>query len=167
MVASTKSFDAGGFRYVLTHAPGRITLQVAARLGNASAALFDGLAHGKGGQRLANAAVYLMSSPDLGPTLMYVVDSLSKFTQVQNLEAGTTATLADCYDAHFAGRLKDQAKWIEEAIDFECGDFLGELVEKFLAALAGPKADSSVSTSPKGAGTTGGSGGSSSPQISG
>jgi hypothetical protein len=149
----------GGYRYVLTHAKARETLQVCARLGNASAQLFAGLATGRGGSRITNAIVYLMSSPDLGPTLEYVTNAFSPYTQVQDLTTGNSVTLRDCLDVHFAGRMSDLGKWIEAAVEFECGDFLGEQVERFAVALGiHLKADKSESPSPKPAETNGSSG---------
>jgi len=151
--------EMGGYRYVLTHAKARETLQVCARLGNASAALFAGMGQGRGGARIANAVVYLLSSPDLGPTLDYIVQTFAPYTQVQSLESGTSVTLSACVDQHFAGRMGDFGKWIEAAVEFECGDFLGELVERFLGSLAeNLKVDSSGSQSPKLAETSGTSG---------
>lgn len=151
----THSFDLGGYRYVLTHAPARKTLQVCARLGNAGAALFDGMAHGRGGERLTNAVAYLLSSPALGPTIDYIVETLSPYTQVLSLAENKSATLSECFDLHFAGRMGDCSKWIEAAVEFECGDFLGDLLGRFLGALAARKGDSSESTSPKPAETSG------------
>ncbi len=140
--------ECGGYRYVLTHAKARETLQVCARLGNAGAALFQGLAVGHGSERLANAVAYLLASPDLGPTLDFVVVTFAKYTQVQNIVGGESQTLGDCVDQHFAGRMKDFAKWIEAAIEFECGDFLGEWAEKFLASLMPAKGKSDTPSPP-------------------
>lgn len=155
----THSFDAGGYRYVLTHAPARRSLQVCARLGNAGAALFAGMAQGRGAERLANAVAYLMQSPDLGPTLDFIVEEFSPYTQVLSLSDNKSATLKDCVDQHFAGRMDDFAKWIEAAVEFECGDFLGKLAERFLGALAAQRAaGSSGSPSPTAAETSGSSG---------
>lgn len=146
--------EAGGYTYVLRHADALDTLQVCARLGNASAALFDGLAHGKGAARLANAAVFLLSSPALGPTLDFVVRTFAPHTTVRG-PSGVDAKLSDCIGAHFAGRMSDFAKWIEAAVEFECGDFLGEMAEKFAVSLAEAVKEASASPSPKPAGTTG------------
>jgi len=133
---ASNTLEVGGYRYVLNHAPARVSLQVCARLGNAGAALFAGMAQGRGSERLANAVAYLLQSPDLGPTLDFVVNAFSKYTQVQNIDSGASVTLADCIDVHFAGRMGDFAKWIEAAVEFETGDFLGSLAERVLSALA-------------------------------
>ncbi len=155
MPAAPLHLDLGGYRYVLTHAKARETLQVCARLGNASAALFEGLAHGRGSQRLANAVVYLMSSPALGPTLEYVVNTFAPYTQVVVLETGKSMSLAEVLDLHFAGRMGDFAKWIEAAIEYECGDFLGEQIARFLDGLAEAVKPSSDSPPPNPAATSG------------
>jgi hypothetical protein len=159
MVAQNHTFEAGGYRYVLTHAKARETLQVCARLGNAGAALFSGMSHGQGGARLANAITFLLSSPDLGPTLDFVVSTFAPYTQIVDQATGNTASLKDCVDAHFAGRMTDFGKWIEEAVEFECGDFLGEMVERFVAALAAQIKGSSASLGQKAVETSASSGG--------
>lgn len=148
----------GGYRYVMTHAKARETLQVCARLGNAGAALFSGMGHGRGAERLSNAIAFLLSSPDLGPTLDFIVNTFSPYTQVLTIETGTTATLSGCIDQHFAGRMGDFGKWIEAVVEFECGDFLGEMVERFLASLAGKAKEQFGSPSPNSAATSGSSG---------
>lgn len=150
--------ECGGYRYVMTHARARETLQVCARLGNAGAALFSGMGHGRGSSRLTNAIAFLLSSPDLGPTLDFIVNTFAPYTQVQSLEMGTTVTLKDCIDAHFAGRMSDFGKWIEAVVEFECGDFLGEMVERFLASLVDKAKGASGLTSPSSVATSGSSG---------
>ena len=144
----TREITLGGYRYVLTHAKARETLQVCARLGNAGAAIFQGLAQGRGGERLANAVAYLLQSPDLGPTLDFVVNTFAPYTQVQDMASGNSVSLKDCIDVHFAGRMVDFAQWIETATDFECGDFLGDLAKRLTARLAAKPPASSDSASP-------------------
>lgn len=147
----TKDLVLGQYRYTLTHAPSRKTLQVCAKLGNAGASLFAGMAEGRGGARVTNAIAYLLQAPDLGATLDYIVNAFAPHTQVSSVVAEGAAqsfSLADCIDQHFAGRMSDFAKWIEAVVDFECGDFLGELVEKFVASLAAMVRSDSPSPQP-------------------
>ena len=136
-----------GYKYAMRHADALDTLQVAARLGNASAALFEGLAHGKGAGRMAGAAMYLLSSPQLGPTLDFVVRTFAPCTQIITPD-GRTADLGKCVGEHFAGHLSDFSKWIEAVVEWECGDFLGEMAGRFLAALEEAMKEASPSPSP-------------------
>lgn len=154
MVQNT-TIELGVYRYVLRHAKARETLHVSARIGGVGAALFQGLAQGRGGERLANAIAYMLQSPDLGPTLDFVVTTFAPYTQVIDTTSGTSVSLNDCLDVHFAGRMGDFAKWIETAVEFECGDFLGELGRKLAAYLVAKAPESSASTSPQTAATSG------------
>lgn len=135
MSADAFEFEAGGFHYRMIHGDALEVLDVCARLGNASAALFGGMAQGRGAGRLANAVMYLLSSPELGPTCRFVVATLAKYTTVTG-PSGKAVLLSECVGEHFKGRVKDLALWIEHAVEFECGDFLGDMVARVGAALA-------------------------------
>jgi hypothetical protein len=150
-VSDTRTLVLGGYTYVLRHADALEALEVAARLGNASAPMFGGMATGKGAGRMANAVMYLLSSPELGPTARFVATTFAKYTQVCSPN-GTSAGLDSCLNQHFAGRLKDFAAWLEAVVEFECGDFLGDMVQRLGEALAAAMREASPSESPKPAG---------------
>lgn len=140
------SFEYGGHTYTLVHAPGRVSLRATARMGNVIAPLFEGITQGAGPGRLAHGAAWVLAQRSLGDDLEALANLYAPYTTVNGRE------LAPMLDEHFAGRMMAMRKWLEEVVQFECGDFLDDVSAELGKILSPPPAaDSSSSTSPRAA----------------
>src|SRR5262245_42610182 len=158
-----QSITVGEYTYQVKLAPALTALRAASIVANVVSPLFAGLSSVQGARgAFARAITYFFQSPDLGDNLEKLVVLFAPTTQIVSGGGRRTASLEKCVDEHFAGRLDALMKWLSFCLKINLSSFLDAMPA--LAEEAAGAAEAFGLSVPKGSGTSGGSGESSSPE---
>jgi hypothetical protein len=129
-----------GNRYDIAKVPATIGLRAAMRLARVAAPLLK-----RGEATVSEAIAELLSNPELEDHVEYFCRTFAAYTQVTR--DGRTATLSDCFDAHFAGDLGALTEWLVEAIQVNLSGFFAQLPALLAKVTSAGTAPASTSPS--------------------